>query len=80
MLAILAACALATGTIDLDGAVPSLEELFLGLVEGAELSRAGACALSVEYAALVQLPGCQEVAGLFFIVHASSPACRLVRS
>lgn len=74
MLAILAACALTASTIDLDGTVPSLEELFLGLVEGAELPRAGACALFIQYAALVQLPGCQEVAGLFFIVHASSPA------
>lgn len=74
MPAILAACALAAGAIDLDGTVPSLEELFLRLVKGAELPRAGACALFIQYAALVQLPGCQEVAGLFFIVHTSSPA------
>ena len=80
VIAILAACALAAGAIDLDGTVPSLEELFLGPVEGAELSRAGACALFVQYAALIQLPGCQEVAGLFFITHVSSPACRLVRA
>ena len=71
---IFAACALAAGAIDLDGTVPSLEELFLGLVEGAELPRAGACALFIQYAALVQLPRCQEVAGLFFVVHSSSPA------
>ena len=36
--AILTACALAAGTIDLDRAVPSLEELFLRLVKGAELT------------------------------------------
>ena len=74
MSAILTSCALAASAIDLDGTVPSLEELFLGLVEGTELTRAGACAVFVEYAALVQLPRCQKVASLFLFVHVSSPA------
>ena len=74
MLAILAPSTLTFDAVYLDSSVVRVDELFLRLVKRAEPPRACACAVLVEYAALVQLPGCQEVAGLFFIVHASSPA------